>query len=92
MLANAAAWNALPAEIRRVVEANAEKFALLQRRDTEAINAAGAEELARRGMRVNTADVESFKAKLGPFYARWRERAGPAAWNLLETYAGEIAG
>ncbi len=92
MLANAAAWNALPAEIRRVVEANAEKFALLQRRDTEAINAAGAEELARRGMRVNPADVASFEAKLGPFYARWRERAGPAAWRLLETYAGAIGG
>ncbi len=90
LLANAGAWAALPAEIQRVVERNAEKFALLQRQDTEAINAAGAEELARLGMTVNTADVESFKAALGAFYARWREKAGPDAWQLLETYAGEI--
>jgi tripartite ATP-independent transporter DctP family solute receptor len=92
LLANAEAWAALPVEIQRVVERNAEKFALLQRHDTEAINAAGAEELACRGMTVNTADTDSFRAALGPFYARWREKAGTAAWKLLETYAGEIAG
>jgi tripartite ATP-independent transporter DctP family solute receptor len=92
LLANAGAWAALPAEIQRVVERNAEKYALLQRQDTEAINAAGADELARLGMTVTTADTESFRAALGPFYARWRERAGAQAWQLLETYAGEIAG
>lgn len=92
LLANAGAWNALPHEIQEIVERNAEKFAVLQRQDTEAINAAGAEELARRGMTVNAADTASFRAKLGPFYARWREKAGPAAWRLLEAHAGEIAG
>ena len=64
---------------------------MLQRQDTEAINAAGAVELARRGMIVTTADPQSFREALGPFYARWRERASPDAWRLLETYAGEIA-
>jgi TRAP-type transport system periplasmic protein len=92
LLANAGAWAALPRGIQEIVERNAEKFALLQRQDTEAINAAGAEELARRGMAVNTADTDSFRAALGPFYAHWREKAGPAAWRLLETYAGEVAG
>jgi TRAP-type transport system periplasmic protein len=92
VLANAGAWAALPRDIQQIVERNQEKFALLQRQDTEAINAAGAEELARRGMAVNTADADSFRAALGPFYARWREQAGPAAWRLLETYAGEVGG
>jgi TRAP-type transport system periplasmic protein len=92
LLANGGAWSALPADIRQIVERNAEKFALLQRQDTEEINATGAEELARRGMVVNNADTESFRSKLGPFYARWREKAGPAAWHLLETYAGNIDG
>ena len=41
-------------------------------------------------MTVNTPDSESFRAALGPFYTRWREKAGPEAWRLLETYAGEI--
>lgn len=92
LLANAGAWAALPRDIQEVVEHNAEKHALLQRQDTEVINAAGAEELARRGMTVNTADTASFRAGLGGFYARWRERSGTEAWRLLETYAGEIAG
>jgi TRAP-type transport system periplasmic protein len=91
LLANAGAWGALPRGIQQVIERNAEKFALLQRQDTEAINTAGAEELARRGMTVNTAETDSFRAGLGEFYARWRDNAGPAAWRLLETSAGEIA-
>jgi hypothetical protein len=41
-------------------------------------------------MMVNTADLDSFRAKLGPFYVRWREKAGAATWRLLESYAGEI--
>jgi tripartite ATP-independent transporter DctP family solute receptor len=92
LLANAGAWAALPRDIQEVVERNAEKHALLQRQDTEQINAAGAEELARRGMKVNHADTASFRAALGGFYARWREKAGPEAWRLLESYAGEIKG
>jgi len=90
LLANGAAWGALPRAIQEVVERNAEKYALLQREDIEQVNAAGAEELANRGMRVNTAETTGFRAKLGDFYARWRERAGPATWRLLESYAGEI--
>jgi tripartite ATP-independent transporter DctP family solute receptor len=90
LLANAASWQALPAEIRAVVERNAETFALLQRADIEAVNAAGAEALARRGMIVNTADTASIRARLGDFTARWRTRFAPAAWALLEAAAGGI--
>ena len=90
LLANAAAWRGLPAEIQQIVERNAEKFALLQREDIERVNAAGPEQLASRGMTVNMADIDSFRAKLGTFYTRWRENAGQATWRLLESYAGEI--
>lgn len=90
LLANAAAWNALPADIQQVVERNADKFAVLQRQDIEHVNAAGAEPLARKGVQVNTADIESFRARLGGLYAHWRQRATAANWRLLETYAGEI--
>jgi tripartite ATP-independent transporter DctP family solute receptor len=90
LLANTAAWRALPQQIQQVVERNAEKFASLQREDIEQVNATGAEELARRGMQVNTADTDSFRAGLGAFYAHWRERAGLTTWRVLESYAGEI--
>jgi TRAP-type C4-dicarboxylate transport system substrate-binding protein len=82
----------LPVALQQVVERNAEIFALLQRRDVEAVNASGAGELRRRGMSVEIADAASFRAGLGPFYARWREKAGAAGWRLLEAYAGEVAG
>ena len=92
LLANAAAWGALPRAVQEVVERNAEKFALLQRDDVEQVNAAGAAELARHGMQVNTADTASFRARLGEFYTSWRAKAGPKMWRLLETYAGPIGG
>jgi TRAP-type transport system periplasmic protein len=92
LLANAAAWASLPQQIQEVVEHNAEKFALLQREEIEQVNAAGAEELVRRGMQVNTADTASFQARLGDFYASWRAKAGPEMWRILESYAGEIGG
>jgi tripartite ATP-independent transporter DctP family solute receptor len=92
LLANDGAWRALPRDMQEVVARNAEKFALLQRDDIEQVNAAGAEELARRGMMVNITETDGFRLKLGEFYARWREKAGPATWRLLESYAGEIGG
>jgi hypothetical protein len=52
----------------------------------------GAERLAGLGMIVDTADRASFRAKLGPFYAHWRGKAGAAGWRLLETHAGEVGG
>ncbi|MGC2413859.1 MAG: DctP family TRAP transporter solute-binding subunit [Stellaceae bacterium] len=90
LIANAAAWQKLPVEIQAVVERNAGKFALLQRADIEAVNAAGAEALARHGMIVNQADTTSIRAQLGDFYARWRTRFAPAAWKLLEEAAGGL--
>jgi TRAP-type transport system periplasmic protein len=92
LLANAAAWNTLPRAVQEVIERNAEKFALRQREDVEQINAMGSEELARRGMQVNTADTASFRARLGDFYARWRQKASPELWRLLESHADGIGG
>jgi tripartite ATP-independent transporter DctP family solute receptor len=90
LLANAERWQALPGEIQAVVERSAETFALLQRADIEAVNAAGATALARDGMLVNTADTADIRAHLGDFYARWRHRFDSAAWELLEAQAGAI--
>ena len=87
LLANADAWQGLPADIRVVVERRADEFALLQRADIEAVNAAGAAALAAQGMAVNTADAASLRTALGNFYTRWRARFDPAAWILLEAAA-----
>ncbi len=83
LLANAAAWQALPIAIREIVERNAERCALLQRADIEAVNAAGREALARDGMLVNQADTQSIRTALGDFQQRWMARFDPAAVALL---------
>jgi TRAP-type transport system periplasmic protein len=92
LLANTSAWAVLPHAVKEVVERNAEKFALLQRADIEKVNAAGAEELARLGMQINTADTASFRTKLGDFYKSWRNKAGPELWCLLVSYADGLDG
>lgn len=92
LMANGAVWDALPRDLQDIAARNAEKFALLQRADTERINAAAAEELAGRGMRVATPDAASFRNGLGDFYGRWRAKAGPEAWRLLERHADGLGG
>jgi len=87
LLAHAAAWNALPADIRWVVERNVEAYAKRQRSDVEQINAEGEKLLADAGMIVHRADVASIRGRLGDFYARWRAKFAPAAWRQLEAHA-----
>ncbi|HLY45380.1 MAG TPA: TRAP transporter substrate-binding protein [Stellaceae bacterium] len=90
LLAHAATWQGLPSEFRFIVERNADKFALLQRADVEAVNAAGAAALSAAGITLNQADTADIRAKLGDFHRRWRPRFDPAAWALLESAGGRI--
>jgi tripartite ATP-independent transporter DctP family solute receptor len=91
-LGNRDAWNALPPDIRAVVERNLTTFALSQRRDTAQRNASLSEKLARRGMIVNRAQTAGFRAKLSSsgFYAHWKDTFGPEAWSLLEAHSGKL--
>jgi TRAP-type transport system periplasmic protein len=91
LLCNAGAWAALPADIRSVVESNAESHAKLQRADTERTNAAGEAVLAGHGMIVNRVDTAGIRAKLGEFYARWKAKFPAATWRLLEAHASGLA-
>jgi tripartite ATP-independent transporter DctP family solute receptor len=92
-LGNGDAWNALPADVRAIVERNLTIFALRQRRDTMLRNASLADKLARRGMIINRADVSGFRTRLtaSGFYEKWRATFGPRAWGLLEAHAGRLA-
>jgi len=87
LVAHAATWNALPADIKWVAERNVEAYAKRQRADIETVNADGEAVLAARGMIVNRADAASIRARLGDFYARWKAKFPPATWRLLEAHA-----
>ncbi|HWD60322.1 MAG TPA: TRAP transporter substrate-binding protein DctP [Stellaceae bacterium] len=87
LLAHAAAWNALPADIRWVTERNVESFAKRQRADVERINAEGEQVLAERGMIVNHAEIPSIRGRLGDFYTRWKAKFPPTTWRQFEAHA-----
>ena len=90
LLANLKAWQRLPPDVQRVIERNGRKFAGLQRADTVKMNGGLRAELTRRGMIFNDADTASFRAGLGPYYARWKAYIGQRATSLLEANVGRL--
>jgi TRAP-type transport system periplasmic protein len=90
LTANAQAWQALPSNIRAIIEKHAEAAALAQRKDTEKLNADALGVLRSKGMVVNEADTSGFRKPLSPFYARWKEIYGSRAWALLEARTGKL--
>jgi tripartite ATP-independent transporter DctP family solute receptor len=89
-LGNMEAWNALPPSVQAIVLKHADRAAVLERRDTEQQSAATADKLKRLGMVFNTADAESMRAPLKPFYGRWKTEFGAAAWDMLEKTSGKL--
>jgi tripartite ATP-independent transporter DctP family solute receptor len=90
MIASQKTWQKLPADMQRVIERNAVKYVQLQRADNQALNDSLRSKLTEQGMIFNEADTSSFRARLGPFYARWKETVGQRAWSLLEAHAGKL--
>ncbi len=90
-LANLKVWQGLPDDVRKSIERNVVKFVRLQRADTAALNKELRTKLTQQGMVFNDVDVASFRAKLGPFYARWKDAIGSKAWSLLEGHVGTLA-
>jgi tripartite ATP-independent transporter DctP family solute receptor len=90
MVANAAAWKALPPDIQAIVDKHAETAALAQREDIAALNAGALDTLRTKGMIVNETDTSGFKTPLAAFYGRWKEIYGAEAWALLEAHVGKL--
>lgn len=91
LIANLKTWSALPEDARGVMARNAAKFVGMQRKENAALNDSLQSRLTGQGMVFNQAETSSFRARLGPFYAHWKETVGPRAWSLLEAHAGKLA-
>jgi TRAP-type transport system periplasmic protein len=91
LIANLKMWQGLPADVQRIVERNAEKYVKLQRDDTDKMNHDLPPRLTQRGMVINQPDAASFRARLGGYYARWKDTIGSKAWALLESHVGKLA-
>jgi TRAP-type transport system periplasmic protein len=89
-LGNVDAWNALPPATQAIILKNADRAAVLERRDTAEQSVATADKLRRLGMVFNTADAGTMRAALKPFYGRWKTEFGTTAWDLLEKTTGNL--
>ena len=71
---------------------NQDAWTALPPGDTERLNAALADKLARQGMTIERPDTSSFRAKLAGsgFYQKWKGRFGEQAWALLEKTSGPL--
>jgi len=90
LIANLKMWQGLPADVQRIIERNAEKYVKLQREDTDKMNHDLAPRLTQRGMTINQPDAASFRARLGDYYARWKNIIGSKTWALLEGHVGKL--
>ena len=92
-LFNQDVWNKLGKSNQDVISREMAKATLTARNDNVILNRSVRDKLARRGMKFNDVDKNSFKQKLveAKYYERWRDKFGPKAWAALEKYANKLA-
>jgi TRAP-type transport system periplasmic protein len=92
-IANGRAWEALPADIKKIVASAINDAGLQQRGDIKALNEGVVADLKSKGLTFTTPAPDTFQAKLrdGGFYNEWKGRFGPEAWGMLESAVGKLA-
>ena len=91
-LANMAAWQRLPADLRQIAAQNINAAAVTSRADVVKMEASARQRMAAHGLVFNDPDPLPFRdaLKTSGFYAEWRGRFGNEAWGLLEKYSGAL--
>jgi tripartite ATP-independent transporter DctP family solute receptor len=89
-MAHPATWNALPDDIKSVIERNFTKTVRQQRQDQGALNASLRDDFVKRGLVFNEVDQAAFRAKLPGVYAAWKEKLGSQCWSLVEAEVGKL--
>jgi len=93
LLANPAAFNALPADIQEIAKREFARAALEQRVEVAKLTSGLQASLKGHGLVFNNTTPAPFRAKLASagFYATWKAKFGDAAWSTLEDYTGTLA-
>ncbi|HEX3465396.1 MAG TPA: TRAP transporter substrate-binding protein [Candidatus Elarobacter sp.] len=92
LIANGETWRKLPPDLQKIVDRNNTKYALLERKDMDAYNAAATKNLQARGITIGPVDRASFTRRLQSYYKAWAAEFGPTAWRLLEAGLGHKLG
>ena len=92
-VANARAFQAMPADLQKIVSGAINDAGLKQRDDIKAFNATVQADLQSKGLTFTKPAPDSFRAKLrdAGFYGEWKGRFGDEAWGLLESAVGKLA-
>jgi TRAP-type transport system periplasmic protein len=92
-LANRAAWERLPDDIRTIVAKNINAAGLKERDDVAKLNATLQQDLAAKGLAFNSLDPAPFREKLrsAGFYTEWQKKYGDEAWAILEKAVGKLS-
>ena len=93
LLANDAAWARLPSRTRDIVEGEFDRSILEERADLVRLSPDVRGDLITAGLDINPVDTVPFQQALrkAGFYAEWRGKYGETAWQLLESYVGELS-
>lgn len=92
-LANKRAFEALPANLREIVEAEFNASAIAEREDLAKMNDTVTATLKGKGLQFVDTDAAAFRGALkkAGFYEEWRGKFGPEAWGVLEKAVGGLA-
>jgi tripartite ATP-independent transporter DctP family solute receptor len=92
-IANGRAWEALPADIKKIVATAINDAGLKQREDIKALNENVVTDLKSKGLTFTSPAPDTFRTKLrdAGFYSEWKGRFGNEAWGMLENAVGKLA-
>ncbi len=92
-LANKKAWEAMPADLREIVEAEFNRSAIDERNDLAKMNDTVAATLKGKGLQFVETDPTAFRGALkkAGFYEEWKGKFGAEAWGTLEKAVGSLS-
>jgi tripartite ATP-independent transporter DctP family solute receptor len=92
-LANKKAWDAIPENLRGIIETEVNASAITQRDDIFKLNTSLRGTLSGKGLEFVDVDPQAFRAALkkAGFYAEWKEKFGAEAWGVLEGAVGALS-
>src|SRR6478735_1200064 len=92
-LANKKAFEAMPANLREIVEAEFNQSAVDERNDLAKMNETVATTLKGKGLQFVDTDAAAFRGALkkAGFYEEWKGKFGAEAWGTLEKAVGSLS-
>ena len=93
LLANKKSFDAMPANLREIVEAEFNASALDERADLAKMNDTVAATLKGKGLQFVDTDAAAFRGALkkAGFYEEWKGKFGAEAWGTLEKAVGSLS-